>query len=329
MSSTGKLRVALIGCGRIGQVHAERLATDSRVVVVAVCDPSADAAAALRQRCAPYAAVGTDVDATLNSEAIDAVVIASPTPQHFPQSMLALQRGLHVLCEKPLAETRTQILDLIELRLQARRTLTVSYQRRYQAAYRTAKRELARPDGFYGPVRQVHIFVCERWLQTILGTWRDRPAVGGYFADAGIHQLDSCCYITGLRPESVYARSDQRGSSVEIVTEVMATMTGGVRLLAHFVGDASHWREDMHFHCQHADLLIRNCELIRCRDNAVELLPSTEGESTPDVAFVDEILSGIASATPAENSLLTYDWTHAVLRSIRDRRWMSVPSENA
>jgi predicted dehydrogenase len=326
-SQRQRVRVGLIGCGRIGRVHAERLSRDRRVALVSVCDPSETSARAVRDEYAPAAAVITDVSAALDPQQIDAVVIASPTMAHYEQSAAALARGLHVLCEKPLAQTRGQILDLIRRRERSGAVLTVAYQRRYQAAYRTARRELQTYGERYGPVRQIHIFVCERWSQTIGETWRDDPSVGGYFADAGIHQVDSCWFIAGVKPRRVFARSDRRATRVEIVTEVLARMSGEVGLCAHFVGDAHHWREDIHFHCRDADLLIRNCELFWCRENRVEPITDWLAESTPDWAFVDAILDGVPTETPPENSLLTFDWTAAVLASCRLGGWVSLPDE--
>src|SRR5262249_7079934 len=155
------------------------------------------------------------------------------------------------------ASNRAEILDLIERGQRSGRVLSISHQRRYRAPYATARRELSERADFYGPVRSIHLFVCERWHQTIVGTWRDDPAVGaGYFGDAGIHQIDIIHFITGLVPERVLAVSDRRGSRVEIVTGALADLTSGVRLVAHFVGDAHHWREDIHFHCANADLLL-------------------------------------------------------------------------
>ncbi|HWC90059.1 MAG TPA: Gfo/Idh/MocA family oxidoreductase, partial [Pirellulales bacterium] len=244
-----KIRVALIGCGAIARQHAQRLNTDGRVAIVACADPQREAAERLRDTLAPAAEVFDDEHALLARQPVDAVVISSPTQRHYEQACLALEAGLHVLCEKPLAGQREQIVELIERAARGGRVFAISHQRRYKSAYVTARRELTQRADWYGPVRQVHIYACERWQQSIAGTWRDDPAVAaGYFGDAGIHQVDVTYFITGLRARRLVATSRPANSRVEVVTGVLAELTDGAGLTAHFVGNAQHWREDIHFH---------------------------------------------------------------------------------
>jgi predicted dehydrogenase len=320
-----KLRIGLLGCGVVGRVHAERLCRDPRVELAVCCDHRASAATALRDEFAPQAAVETSVERALADHRLRAVVDCSPTLAHYENCRQAFELGIDVLCEKPLAGRREEIVDLIARSRQAGRLLVVGYQRRYKAAYRTARRELTDRRERYGPLKQVHLFVCERWQQTIHGTWRDDPRVGaGYFGDAGSHQIDVINYITGERPTAVLAHGDSRGSQVQIVTTALARLTGGAALFAHFVGDAHHWREDIHFHCHDADLLLRNERLLRARDNQVEEIVDLEAESSPDEAFIDAILDGTPTLSPAEVALPMHDWTEAVLRSIRDGGWVEL-----
>lgn len=318
-------RIGLIGCGAVARRHADWLREDARSEMAVFCDPSAETARRLRDEFGPQAAVETDVAAAMGQHSLEAVVISSPTLAHYEQVCQAFERGLDVLCEKPLAATREQILDLIARRDRLGRVLVVGYQRRYKSPYLTARRELAERAEWYGPVQQVHIFVCERWEQTIHGTWRDDPAVGaGYFGDAGSHQIDVMNFISGERPVAVLAHSDRRRSHVEIVTHALARLTGGAGLSAHFVGDAHHWREDIHFHCRDADLLLRNEELFRCRDNRIEPVRDLLPGSTPDASLVDCLLTGAPSLSPAETALPMYDWTAGVLRSAREGRWVEL-----
>lgn len=322
-----RLRVGLIGCGSVARLHADRLAADGRVEIVLLSDPHLGNAQSLADQFAPDAELETDALTSITRHSLDAVVLCSPTQAHHEQASAALDAGIHVLCEKPLAATNAEILDLIQRRDESKRVLSVSYQRRYEAPYVTARRELDRHADWYGDVKQIHVFVCERWRQTIHGTWRDDPRVGaGYFGDAGSHQIDACFFITGFTPSAVFARSHKRGSQVEIVTEVLAQLTNGVDLVAHFVGDANHWREDIHFHGQHGDLLLRNEELFRAKNNHVEPLEELATPSNPDRGFLDAILEGTPVASPAECALPMCDWTAAVLRSAATGRWIEVGS---
>jgi predicted dehydrogenase len=274
----------------------------------------------------PGAVIETDPVAAIGRHRLDAVVICSPTPLHYPQVCTAFDHGLDVLCEKPLASGREQISDLVDRHRQQGRILSISFQRRYKSQYLTARRELTENGAWYGPLKQVHIFVCERWQQGITGTWRDDPNVGaGYFGDAGSHQIDVVHYVSGQQAESLFATSDKCGSRVEIVTQVMARMTGGAGLNAHFVGNANHWREDIHFHCQDGDLLVRGDQLFRAKENRVEQITDLLPEGSPDRAFLDAIESRQPTRSPAEAALPVYDWTAAVLESAREGRWITLP----
>lgn len=322
-----RTRIGLIGCGFVGRLHAERLRDDPRAHVVVCCDPDHSAANHLSAECTAGAAIETDAADALARHRLDAAVICSPTPLHYPQVCQAFDHGLDVLCEKPLVSGREQILDLVARSSQQGRILSISYQRRYKSAYLTARRELTENADFYGPLRQVHVFVCERWQQSITGTWRDDPNVGaGYFGDAGSHQIDAVYYVTGQRAESLFAASEKCGSQVEIITQVIARLTGGVGLNAHFVGNANHWREDIHFHCQEADLLLRNEQVFRAKGNHLEQIEDLVPEGSPDRAFLDAIHDRRPTLSPAEAALPMYDWTAAVLDSARDGRWLTLPA---
>lgn len=320
-----KLRLGLIGCGVVGERHAGCLRADRRVEVAVCCDPAGPAATQLRDEYFPQAAVETDVLAALRNHALQAAVICSPTTAHYEQCCEAFAAGVDVLCEKPLADSRERILDLIDRKNRSGRLLMLGYQRRYRAPYATARRELMEHAEWYGPLRQVHLYVCERWQQTIHGTWRDDPNVGaGYFGDAGSHQVDIVNFITGQRPARVFAQSERRGSQVEITTQAMAVLTGGAGMCAHFVGDANHWREDIHFHCRDGDLMIRQEKLFRAKANQTEEILDLLPDSTPDAAFIAALLDGTPMVSPAELALPMHDWTAAVLRSIGEGAWVEI-----
>lgn len=319
------VRVGLMGCGAIGRVHARRLHANPRVRLVGFLDPHTRAAVALRDDCAPEALATNDEHQLLELRELDAVVLCSPTQAHWRQASAALERGLHVLCEKPLATSRAEIEDLIHRRDSAQRLLSVSYQRRYQAIYKTARRELRENSELYGPLISIHLFVCEHWQQTIRNTWRDDPSVGaGYFGDAGSHQIDSILFVTDAQLQQVYAQGERHGSNVEVTTRVLAQLSQDIQLCAHFVGNAHHWREDIHFHGRDADLLLRDGKIWRCRENQVENIVDILPDDDPDSAFIEAVLTGTGTESPAECALPMFDWTQAVLQSLADPGWKAV-----
>jgi len=319
------LRLLLVGCGVIARRHTTALRSDSRARWVAFCDPRPGAAAALAAECGSTAAVETDFATALARCECDAVVLCSPNAQHYEQTCAALDRGLHVLCEKPLAVRREHIDDVIARSAASGRIVSIAHQRRYKSPYVTARRELTARAEHYGCVQQIHISTCENWAQNIAGTWRDDPTQNlGYCGDAGIHQIDVAYYLTGRRARRLYAVGDRRGTNVQIVTRILAELEGDIGLSAHYVGDAHHWREDMHFHCERADLLVRNEQLFRAVDGRSEPVADLEPDGDPLTGLVDAILSGRPTVSPPEIALPIYAWNAAVARSLAAGGWVDV-----
>lgn len=321
------LRLAIVGCGQIGRLHAERIVADGRAQIVALCEPLPANAARLKAEFAPTARVYGDLAGMAVDCPLDGAVVCTPTHQHFDQARLLRGRGIHVLCEKPLADSRERIVQLIEETHQPRAgtpgqaaLLSVAYQRRCWSVYRTLRREVQ--SGRHGPVRSVTAHVSERWQQTIVGTWRDDPAFnsGGFIGDAGSHKIDMVFFVTGLAPNEVFAHSDMRTSRVEIVTTLSARLENDVLLGMNFIGDAHHFREEFQVHCAEADLIYRDGIVSIAHNNKIERVSDLEPESNPNTAFLD-LLSGLApNFAPASVALPVWDFTQAILESARTGR---------
>lgn len=322
-----RIPLAIVGCGAVARRHLERLRKDHRAQIVALIDPDETRSAALRDELSPDAAIETDDALAYVRWRPTATILCSPTPLHAIQAARAFDFSLDVLCEKPLCPDRSQILELMAQAREAGRLLSVSYQRRYESLYTTARREVL--SEWVGEIREVHIYTCERWQATIEGTWRDDPQLGaGYFGDAGSHQVDAALFITGRAPQAVLAESEKRGSNVEVVTRLFARLSGGVGLLAHFVGDAHHWREDIHVHGSKGDILLRDGRLWRARDNQLTMIPEEEWEpeNDPDRGFLDAVQSRTPTVSGPECALVMEAWTRAVLESIDHKSWTPVES---
>lgn len=323
-----QLRFAIIGCGRMGRHHTQKLLADGRGHVVALMDAHQETARALQSEFCPTAQVTSTFADLLQVEGIDAAIICTPTAEHYRQAVACLDRGWHLLCEKPLAATRDEIVELIQRAEQARakgQVFSLGYQRRHTSLYRTLRREIQ--SGRWGTVRAIVSHNVENWQQTIGGTWRDDPRQnpGGFVTDAGSHKLDSLFYVTGLRPLEAFARSQTCGSHVEIVTSVSALFSGNVVASIDFVGHAQYLGEDLHLHCERADLMIRHGELWIARDGKMEKLTADEPESTPVEGFLDSILENAVDLSPPEAALPVYDLTQAILESGRQNRSVQIP----
>lgn len=322
----GEFRLALVGCGQIGRLHAERIVADGRAAIVALCDPVRANAERLQTEFAPAAALCETVEELLSNCPFDVAVVCTPTNQHFDQVGLLRRRGIHVLCEKPLAETRKKIVNLIDESRTGHPALAVAYQRRCWSVYRTLRREVQ--SGRHGPVRSVTTQVTERWQPTITGTWRDDPNFnpGGFIGDAGSHKIDIVFFVTGLAPSAVFAHSDRRGSRVEIATTVSARLEHDVSLAMSFIGDSQHFREDFHVHCAEADLLYRDGRVLIARGNQIDPIAELEPETNPNTAFLDLVSGTAPNFAPPAVALPVWDFTQAVLDSARTGQLVRLPA---
>ena len=97
-----RLKIVLIGLGRMGRVHAQALAKSKTIEVVAVADTSEQSLNFAKSLFGDIATFTDYKDAMRNSRA-QSCLIASPTPLHPQMVQDALDNNLHVLCEKPLA----------------------------------------------------------------------------------------------------------------------------------------------------------------------------------------------------------------------------------
>jgi predicted dehydrogenase len=330
-ASASKIRVALIGCGRVARRHVARMRQDPRVEIAVLVDPDRQQAESLARELHLESRIETDETKALTSQECDVALLASPTTLHARQATLGLTHGLDLLIEKPVASTAMEIDAIERAANRAGRMVGVAYQRRFEALYRTARREIQSRSDRYGTIHTVHIFVCEHWAQTIAGTWRDDPAIsGGYFADGGSHQVDAAFFIMGEKPIKLRATTDRRDRKVVIQTRVEAVLSGGIRLFAHFVGDAHQWREDIIFHGTKGDLVLKNGQEIEQwhADAMGRLLDGEEGTS-PSRAFVDSVMARrIGQHLPFDSPLaagkVMMNWTDAVLRSAEQDQWVEM-----
>jgi predicted dehydrogenase len=144
-----RVRLALVGFGYWGPNYARVLNDLPDAALKFVCDRSADRLTLVRQR---YRSVEicADVDALFARDDLDAVVIATPASTHAPLVRQALERGKHVLVEKPMALDADSCASLCHLAASSGRVLMVGYTFLYNAGVRKMKEQLA-PELFGQP----------------------------------------------------------------------------------------------------------------------------------------------------------------------------------
>ena len=136
-----KLRMAVIGAGRMGGFHAQKLAAFPDVELVAVCDPDADAARRVGAACRAQALRHYGE----LPEQIDAAVVATPSRLHHPIAAELLSRGIHVLVEKPMCVCRAEADDLAALARQQGVVLQTGHVERFNPAFVAAAPHVPAP----------------------------------------------------------------------------------------------------------------------------------------------------------------------------------------
>ena len=195
------VRVAVLGAGRIGQIHAANVAANRRANLVAVADPIEAAARSLADRLGCEAS--TNAEALIARADIDAVVIGTPSDTHAYLMLKAAHAGKAVLCEKPvdndLAKADAAVSELKELNAR----VMMAFNRRFDPSNIELRRAI--DAGEIGEVRQVIITSRDPGLPP-----RDYVAhSGGIFRDMAIHDFDMARFLLGEEPVEVYAKASR------------------------------------------------------------------------------------------------------------------------
>ena len=198
-----RLRVALVGAGRAGSVHAANLADyAARAEVVAVVDERAEAAEALGPRAELSEAL----------QKADAFVISTPTFSHRDLAVRAADAGKHVFCEKPMALTVAACDDMIASTERSGVVLQIGFMRRFQPEFVEARRRIEAGD--VGEPMVIKSLTRGPGLPPPWAWSLERS--NGMLAEVNSHDFDSARWLAGSEIERVYAevanrKGDARG----------------------------------------------------------------------------------------------------------------------
>jgi UDP-N-acetylglucosamine 3-dehydrogenase len=221
-ASPRPLRAGVVGLGMMGRNHVrvwDEAIPD--VELVAVADPDRDAVerAVQGRRARGYA----DLESMLAEERLDLVSVVAPTSLHLPVTLAALQAGVHVLVEKPIAATRPEAEEMIAAATAAGRILTVGHIERFNPAIRELRRRLSA--GELGRIFEINA--------TRLGPFPARIRDVGVVVDLAPHDLDVMRFLLGSEPIRIYAETEQRihTEHEDLFVGVMKFANGAVGVL--------------------------------------------------------------------------------------------------
>ncbi len=187
-------RIALIGAGRIGRIHARNAALHPRLQLAAVVDPVAESAQSLATQ---WRSTVRTLDEVLEDDGIAGVIVASSTDTHLDYSVRAVRAGKAVFCEKPidqeLARARAAAGDLAGARL------LLAFNRRFDPNFQALKARLE--SGTIGSIESLQI--------TSNDPAPPPPSYvavsGGLFKDMAIHDFDMARWLLGEEVSEVWA----------------------------------------------------------------------------------------------------------------------------
>jgi myo-inositol 2-dehydrogenase / D-chiro-inositol 1-dehydrogenase len=190
------LKIALLGAGRIGQVHARSISANPDCKLVAVADVADDAAQKLATR---YSADVRSVEDILSDSAIDAVLIATSTDTHSDLIERTTAAGKAVLCEKPVDLALERALRCEARVARTGKPVMIGFNRRFDPNFAALK--TAFDNGEIGKAELLAITSFDPGpppVSYIKGS-------GGLFRDMMIHDFDIACWIMGGAPSKVTA----------------------------------------------------------------------------------------------------------------------------
>ncbi len=189
--------IALLGAGRIGQVHAANIATHKETTLWSVVDPNETFASRLATQ---YQARQQSLDEAMTDPDVHAVLIASATDTHADLIELAARHGKAIFCEKPVHLDLARVRDCLKVVKEFDVPLFIGFNRRFDPQFRRVKTEAQ--SGRIGKPESLLIISRDP---------SPPPAEyvrvsGGMFRDMTIHDFDMACFIMGEEPVSVYAQ---------------------------------------------------------------------------------------------------------------------------
>lgn len=245
--SSRPLRVAILGSGFGGTVHAPAFSAHPNFELVAIASPT-NAQRVAQERGIPRAF--STLEAMLDGVECDLLSIASPPDTHHAASLLAFERGLHILCEKPFALNVAQAQEMTAAAERSGKIGALCHEFRFLPA-RQALRELVLNDHL-GALRQIEITQLSHFLATDSmrprSWWFERTRGGGITGAWLSHVVDMACWLAGREPERVIglgrnahpSRVDQAGTFDSTVEDgAFITLDFGTGLIARLTVDGT------------------------------------------------------------------------------------------
>ncbi|EFG36162.1 myo-inositol 2-dehydrogenase [Brucella sp. NVSL 07-0026] len=326
-------RLALLGAGRIGKVHAGAIASDRRARLVAVADANEDAAKAIADA---SGAQVRSIDEIERASDVDAVLICTPTNTHADLIERFARAGKAVFCEKPIDLDIARVHACLAVIRETGAKVILGFNRRFDLHFVAVRKAI--DDGRIGKVEMVTI------------TSRDPGAPpadyikvsGGIFRDMTIHDFDMARFLLGEEIESVAASAsvlvDPKIGELgdyDSASVILTTASGRQCVISNSRRASYGYDQRIEVHGSLGAVSAENQ-----RPVSIEIA-SKDGYNRPPLhdffmtrytaayaaeigAFIDALDSGKAPMPSAEDGLKALALAEAVLRSVKEGRTVKV-----
>ena len=339
---TRQARIAVIGTGWWATyTHIPGLLANPSAMLVAACDADSSRLAAAARAYA-IERTYTDHRAMLDREQLDGVVIATPHATHFALARDCLERGLHVLVEKPLTLRAAEARELAELAQARGVELMTGYQANFTPQARRAKEAIA--SGELGPIQLVSTVFNSYNADLLSGRDRsDQPDAypvhgpgavysqphlsgGGHGHLQLTHALGLLFFVTGLRARRVSAWMRDHGLPLDLVDAIMVEFEGGALGTVAGTSNARQHRHDLQVSCERGGVALDMTALAALihgpGERREEIGPEPGFAETmrflPAANLVDVARGQTSRGTPAEVGWRTVELLDAAYRSAQD-----------
>jgi predicted dehydrogenase len=239
-----RIRLGMVGGGNdafIGGVHRIAARIDDRYELVAGALSSTPEKSQASGKAIGLERIYDDFQSMAEQEAarddgIEAVSIVTPNHVHFAAASAFLERGIHVICDKPLTSNLEDAKKLVQVAKDSKGLFILTHNYTGYPMVRQAREMVA--NGDIGNIRVVQVEYPQDWLTTEQNfkqaLWRtdpERTGAGGSTGDIGTHAFNIACFVSGLQVESLAAdiQSFVPGRQVDDNAHVMLRFKGGAR----------------------------------------------------------------------------------------------------
>jgi len=341
------VRVVIVGCGGMGNVHAEAWRKIEGVQIVGCCDNRPAAAREFARKFdIPNVFKDTRKAAACPAEVLD---VCTPNMHHTSAVLAGLANKKHVLCEKPLAVTPGEVVRMIQASRKAGRLLMCAQHMRYDGPSQALKQWIRA--GNMGEIYYARAWHNRRRLVPSWGVFiRKKESGGGPCLDVGVHALDLTMYlmdnfepvsVTGIAPcklartpgiYNTWGRYDPKEMTVEDFAVGLVRFKNGAALSLeaswmlniHTPDEVATWLYGTKAGAKWPHLEIvteQNKIILECK---IANRPNIEGHEAEIAAFHDAIVNRKPSPVPPEQSLAVIKVLDGLYRSHKTGREVSL-----